>query len=1039
MKLHSGAYDRLITKSVEEALTSSNLVSATNDVDSADAAEQYSRLIASAVHRAIVALPEKVRVSAGADLVNELIDHLDARSSKSQASDDTIASSPNPLVLSSLLAATPTGEKVFAPQPKTALAQTALLTNAPGEPTLVGQLESELLSADGVDILGAFIRFTGVRELLPHIRELTQKGGVVRVMTTTYTGTTEQRALDELLDAGAEVRVSYDRTATRLHAKAWLFRRHSGFTTVYIGSSNLTHQAQVTGIEWNVRASVVGNAALVEKFDATFESYWRDDNFVPYDPDEFAAQHRVATQPRNNSDFDISFVDLMPKPFQQGLLEQLELERMLGHHRNLIVAATGTGKTVMAAIDYRKLRHSMDGDTGRANLLFVAHRKEILRQSLNTFRLALRSASFGELWVDGEKSDKWTHVFASIQSINAGDLNTLPRDHFDVVIIDEFHHAEARSYKSLLDWVQPKELLGLTATPERADGVNVADIFEGRIAAELRLWDALEQQYLSPFHYFGIADGTDLSDVSWVKGGYNTNELTNLYTANDAWLSKVLQAVRDKVTDASTMRALGFCVSVDHAHFMADRFRAAGLNAVAVAGVTHREDRTAAIEQLRTGVIQAIFAVDVFNEGVDIPEVDTVLFLRPTESATVFLQQLGRGLRRTEDGAYSVKDVLTVLDFVGHQRTDFRFDQRFRKLLGGTRPEVEKQIQDDFPFLPAGCSIKLDKISKQAVLDNIRAAIPISWADRKRESKALGDMDLASFLEATGLELPDIYTGNHYYTELRRAIGHLEGEAGGDEKTLGRAIGRMLHIDDDNRRALFVKWLGDDRPPIAAELTEVQRRFATQLHYLIWGVSKGYSLEDGWRRLWSCKPLRQELHQALQLLSVSRDLKASRAVFGEDAPLLLHASYSLNEVLAAFDVGSPEKPPQVREGVKWVEDRKIDLFFITLNKSDRDFSPSTMYRDYAITRELFHWESQGRTREASDTGQRYINHRSNGSQVALFIRHGKKDDYGRTAPYLCAGLADYMSHVGERPMAITWKLQEALPAQAFLNYRAAVA
>lgn len=1039
MKLHSGAYDTLITQAVEQALTNTDLVSVANDVDAADAAEQYSLLMASVLHRAISALPDKERVSAGADLVNVLIDHLSARLPKLQASDDSVAALVKPSVLTSLRAANPTGEAVVVSHPKIALGQTALLTNAPGEPTLVGQLESELLSADGVDILGAFIRFTGVRQLLPHIRQLTQKGGIVRVMTTTYTGTTEQRALDELCAAGAEVRVSYDRTATRLHAKAWLFRRHSGFTTVYIGSSNLTHQAQVTGIEWNVRASVVGNAALVEKFDATFESYWRDDNFVPYDPEEFAAQHRAATQPRNNNDFDFSFVDLMPKPFQQGLLEQLEFERTLGHHRNLIVAATGTGKTVMAAIDYRNLRRTMDANTGRANLLFVAHRKEILRQSLNTFRLALRSASFGELWVDGEKPDQWTHVFASIQSINAGTLNALPQDHFDVVIIDEFHHAEAPSYKSLLDWVQPKELLGLTATPERTDGVNVADIFDGRIAAELRLWDALEQQYLSPFHYFGIADGTDLSDVSWVKGGYNTNELTNLYTANDVWLGKVLEALKDKVTDASSMRALGFCVSVDHAKFMASRFQAAGLNAVAVLGETHRDDRAAAIDQLRTGAIQVIFAVDVFNEGVDIPEVDTVLFLRPTESATVFLQQLGRGLRRTEDGAHSVKDVLTVLDFVGHQRTDFRFDQRFRKLLGGTRPEVEKQIQDDFPFLPAGCSIKLDKISKQAVLENIRAAIPLSWADRKRESKSLGDLDLASFLEATGLELPDIYAGTHFYTELRRASGYLEGEAGDHEKTLGRAIGRMLHIDDDNRRALFVKWLSASSPPLAAKLTDEEHRFAAQLHYLIWGVGKGFSLEEGWRRLWGCQPLLQELHQMLQLLCVSRDLKTSRAVFGKHAPLLLHASYSLNEILAAFDVGSPDKPPQVREGVKWVENRNIDLFFITLNKSDRDFSPSTMYRDYAITRELFHWESQGRTREASVTGQRYINHRANGSQVALFVRHGKKDDYGRTAPYLCAGLADYVSHVGERPMAITWKLQEALPAQAFLNYRAAVA
>ncbi len=1039
MKLPSGAYDTLITTSVEEALASTDLVSATSDVDTAEAAERYSRLIASVVHRAIAAIPENVRVSAGAELLNELIDHVDERSLKTQAAVDSVVADPKPRVLSSLLPATPTSEKVVVPQPKTALAQTALLTNAPGEPTLVGQLESELLSADGVDILGAFIRFTGVRQLLPHIRELTQRGGVVRVMTTTYTGTTEQRALDELCAAGASVRVSYDRTATRLHAKAWLFRRHSGFTTVYIGSSNLTHQAQVTGIEWNVRASVVGNAALVEKFDATFESYWRDDNFRPYDPVEFAAQHRVATQPRHNNEFDLSFVDLTPKPFQQSLLEQLEVERTLGHHRNLIVAATGTGKTVMAAIDYRKLLHDIDAETGRSNLLFVAHRKEILHQSLNTFRLAMRSASFGELWVDGEKPTHWTHVFASIQSINTGDLSALPRDHFDVVIIDEFHHAEASSYKSLLEWVQPKELLGLTATPERADGVNVADIFDGRIAAELRLWDALEQQYLSPFHYFGIADGTDLSDVSWVKGGYHTKELTNLYTANDVWLSKVLQAVKDKVTDASTMRALGFCVSVDHAHFMADRFQLVGLYAVAVTGNTHKEDRAAAIERLRVGDIQAIFTVDVFNEGVDIPEVDTVLFLRPTESATIFLQQLGRGLRRTSDGTSSVKNVLTVLDFVGHQRTDFRFDQRFRKLLGGTRPQVEKQIQDDFPFLPAGCSITLDKISKRAVLENIRAALPLSWAARKRESKVLGDLDLASFLKATGLELPDIYTNNHYYTELCRASGHLKGEADGDEKAIGRAIGRMLHINDENRLGIFLKWLSADSPPIAATLTKEQRCFATQLHYLIWGVSKGFPLQEGWRRLWSCTPLLQELRQVLKLLCVRPDLQMSRAVFGSETPLLLHANYSLNEVLAAFDVGSPENPPQVREGVKWVENRKIDLFFITLNKSDRDFSPSTMYRDYAITRELFHWESQGRTREKSDTGQRYINHRTNGSRIALFVRHGKKDDYGRTAPYLCAGLADYISHVNERPMAITWKLQQALPAQAFLSYRAAMA
>ncbi|MDB3935996.1 DUF3427 domain-containing protein [Granulosicoccus sp.] len=1039
MELKSGAYDALITQSINEALASTDLVELTSGIDAAEAAEYYSRLVSMVVRRAIATLPEKDRIVTGANLVNSLIAQLAEQLPILQAERDVVATDPTPRILASLVAPVPTGRPNATPQPKTALAQTALLTNAPGEPTLLRQLESELASADGVDILGAFIRFTGIRELLPHIRGLTQRGGVVRVMTTTYTGTTEQRALDELHAAGAQVRVSYDRTATRLHAKAWLFRRYSGFTTVYIGSSNLTHQAQVTGLEWNVWASVVTNAAVVEKFNATFESYWNDENFVPYDSNEFAKQHSAANRASDGGDFNFSFVDLMPKPFQQGLLEQVEFERTLGHHYNLIVAATGTGKTVMAAIDYRNLRATLNSDIGRTNLLFVAHRKEILHQSLHTFRIALRSQSFGELWVDGQRPKQWNHVFASIQSIVAGELNTLPADHFDVVIIDEFHHAEANSYQRLLDWVQPRQLLGLTATPERADGVNVTDRFNGRIAAELRLWDALEQGLLSPFHYYGVADGTDLSEVSWVRGGYHIGELTKLYTADNVWLGKVLQAVNDKVTNPNAMRALGFCVSVDHARFMTDGFCKAGVKAVAVTGDTPREARSEAIENLRTGTIQAIFAVDVFNEGVDIPEVDTVLFLRPTESATLFLQQLGRGLRRTDDGAHSMKDVLTVLDFVGHQRTDFRFDQRFRKLLGGTRPEVEKQIKADFPFLPAGCAINLDTISKEAVLKNIQAAIPTGWADRKREASVLGDRNLASFLEATGLELPDIYAGNHWYTELRRAAGHLTGETGNNERTLGRAIGRMLHIDDQNRLTHFLGWLNADAPPDATYLTTDKRCLATQLHYLLWGLQTGLSLQTGWQQLWHCEPLLQELREMLSLLGKHHGVLLTKTAFGEGVPLTLHASYSRDEILAAFDVGSPQQPPQVREGVKWVEEQQIDLFFITLNKSEKDFSPSTMYHDYAISRDIFHWESQSQTRETSPTGERYINHQANGSRIALFVRQTKKDDYGRTAPYLCAGLANYVSHVGERPMAITWRLQKALPAQAFLSYRAAVA
>ncbi len=303
------------------------------------------------------------------------------------------------------------------------------------------------------------------------------------------------------------------------------------------------------------------------------------------------------------------------------------------------------------------------------------------------------------------------HVFASIQSLNAADLSLLDADHFDVVIVDEFHHAAATSYAKVLDHLQPVELLGLTATPERSDGLPILHWFDDRIAAELRLWDAIDQQHLSPFVYFGVHDDTDLSDIPWKRGhGYDITSLSNLYTSNDAWARLVVKQVDDHV-DVSTMRGLGFCVSVAHAEFMAAHFERSGIPAVAVSGETPRQERHGALARLRSGDVSMVFSVDLFNEGVDVPDVDTVLMLRPTESPTLFLQQLGRGLRKANNKAFC-----TVIDFVGTHRSEFRFDRKYRALLGGTRRELERSIDQRFPFLPTGCHMHLDRVAEGIVL-----------------------------------------------------------------------------------------------------------------------------------------------------------------------------------------------------------------------------------------------------------------------------------------------------------------------------------
>ncbi|MCP3935378.1 MAG: DEAD/DEAH box helicase family protein, partial [Actinomycetia bacterium] len=674
MNLEPGLYDRLVDHLLAGQLTQledRRLVAELADVDPAELPDRVGEVIATWIGRALTSTPSDDRAETALALAHDVIRTIERHKPDLIGSDAQLDEPIRRLAAIEPLA--PTGEAIRTRRPLTPLRDTVLMTNARDQPAVGREIEAEIDSADGIDVVLAFIRWTGIRSLLPHLRRHVEAGKPLRVITTTYTGSTELRALEALRELGADVKVSYDTSTTRLHAKAWRFQRDSGFSTVYIGSSNLTHSAQVTGLEWNVRASQRLNPELVAAFERTFATYWADAHFEPLDAERF----RRATQSSEDDDAILTPFDIEPYPFQRQILERLQVERRKGYPHNLVVAATGTGKTIIAAHDYRNLRRDLD----RARLLFVAHRKEILEQSQTMFRHVLRDGSFGELWVDGRRPQRWDHVFASVQSIRANDVEALDPEQFDVVIVDEFHHSAAASYEAMLDHLRPRHLLGLTATPERADGLDVLRWFGDRIAVELRLWDALEQGLLSPFHYFGVHDATDLTAVTWHRGrGYDVTELTNLYTADDVWASKVVEAVRDTVGNPLQMRALGFCVSIEHANFMARRFERAGVSAQAVTSATSDADRRQALADLRDGKLQALFTVDLFNEGVDLPAIDVVLMLRPTESATIFLQQLGRGLRRTAG-----KDVLTVLDFVGHQAKQFRFDLRFRRMLGRSR------------------------------------------------------------------------------------------------------------------------------------------------------------------------------------------------------------------------------------------------------------------------------------------------------------------------------------------------------------------
>lgn len=1021
--LLEGVYESLITAHLQQRLDEAGAVDAPRaPVADADEPEVLSRHVAQAVARVLRSErnPE-VRVS----LVNRLLTVLGS-------DEDAVVDASRQLLAVSY--AGNHGRHVSTLRPATPLSDAALLTNASGEPGIGHELRAEIPTADHVDVIMAFVKWHGIRVIESQLRELQARGVRLRIITTTYMGATERAALDRLVtEFGAQVRVQYDALRTRLHAKAWLFRRNTGFDTAYVGSSNLSRAALLDGVEWNVRLSAVATPSLIEKFQATFDSYWHDATFEPYDPErdhdrlDDALAEASGRRTHDRVTLSLSGLEVRAYPHQTEMLEQLDVERIVhGRHRNLVVAATGTGKTVVAALDYRRL---CDRTGARPTLLFVAHRREILEQSLRTYREVLGDADFGELYVGGARPERWGHVFASVQSLTAYGIANLPADAYAVVVIDEFHHAEARTYRAILDHLRPDELLGLTATPERGDGSDVRAFFDGRVAAELRLWDALKAELLTPFHYFAVADGTDLRSVDWTNGAYAVQSLSQLFTGNDARARLILKALRDKVLDLDLMRALCFCVSREHARYMAEVFERAGIASAAVLGDTPPAERERAVTDLKAGRVQALFTVDVFNEGVDVPSINTVLFLRPTESSTVFLQQLGRGLRRAPG-----KAVLTALDFVGHHRKEFRFDQRFRAITGATRAQLAHEIREGFPFLPTGTQLVLDRLSEELVLRNIREGVSDRWASIVSELRAHPTEDLEVFLRDSGVELADVVRGDRSWSRLRRDAGVPVPAGGALEGRLLKRVRSLTHVDDPGRAAAYLAWLSDDAPAYGDADTQHQA-YARMLVFSLFPDGGGFrSYDEALRAVRDEAAAREDLRAVVEL-GLQRAAHVTRTLSGDLAPrpLRVHARYTREEAVAALDYVAIDgrKPNSFREGVLFSAAANTDAFFVTLNKSEADYSPTTMYRDYAISPTLFHWESQSSTTVASRTGQRYLNHERMGSHVLLFVRESKVTDVGGGAPYLFLGEARYVEHRGERPIAITWQLHTPMPADHF--------
>ncbi|MFL0196229.1 DEAD/DEAH box helicase [Clostridium sp. WILCCON 0269] len=913
------------------------------------------------------------------------------------------------------------------------------------EGNLLQELKICLNQCNGFYFSTAFINFSGVQLLLDSFQELEKKGIKGKILTSTYLNFTEPKALERIRKfSNIDLKVFIANKDKGFHTKAYIFENREEYKII-IGSSNITQRALKSNVEWNVKVVSKKDNSFTRQVLEEYLGLWDSTTIVS---DEFLNSYRSflkeIRKSETNKALDFSNYELIkPNEMQEMAIKSLDRLRHSGENKALVIAATGTGKTYMSAFDVIKYNPR--------RMLFLVHREEILRDAEKTFKKLVKNKnkSTGLLTGTSKEIDA-DYVFSTVQSMN-NYIDNFKKDDFEYIIVDEAHHAASSSYKKIMDYFKPKFLLGMTATPERCDGGNIFDIFSGNIALEVRLREALEQELIVPFHYFGITDidGIDLSDVSL----QDIDEIVKRLKVNER-VDFIIEKVLFYGYDGEKCKCIGFCANIDHAEYMASEFNKRGIKSVCLTGKNSPSGRAVYIKRLENDddELEVIFTVDIFNEGVDIPSINLVLMLRPTSSPIIFIQQLGRGLRK-----HKGKTFLTVLDFIGNHKKVFLIAIALNGSRYYDKDSLKVAVSTQFGNIPGCTNIQMDKVAEERILEQLNKENFNSMKYLKEEYlefkkmngekvpyflmdyiKYDGAPDPLRFLnkEKTYLsfvvkmenqkELESILEDDDFFKILKEFTNKLPIKRIYEFSILKHLLNHE-QISLKQARCEMLKYIDyvDDNSIIHAF------NCLNQNYYDTAQIKSTVKLVEFQDEILSCtwkfkkvihnKEYRCYIEDIINYALIRYEKKFSSNYYG--VPFLkLYEQYKMVDVAL---LSNYTKIHSSFRGSGLITNENEYFIFVDLHK-EKNIKESINYKDKLIDRNYFQWQSPNSTSQSSERGKNIIFNKQRGINLHIFLRKYKKID-GVVQPYIYMGKGYVVECKGEKPITVKIKLENEVP------------